>query len=112
MKAHGENCESWGSQVEVYLGSYKSESEAQKCRQENFFFKLNSALTNVAQLVGHQSANKRSPVQFPVRPHAWVVGPVPTPGARERQPIDVSLSHGCFSPSLFLSLPLSLKINE
>ena len=30
-------------------------------------------------------------------------------GACERQPIDVSLAHQCFSPSLSPSFPLSLK---
>ena len=33
-------------------------------------------------------------------------------GACKRQPIDVSLTHQCFSPSLPLSLRLSLKINK
>ena len=32
--------------------------------------------------------------------------------ARERQPISVSHSHPCFSPSISPSLPLSLKINK
>ena len=36
----------------------------------------------------------------------------PWRGAYNRQPIDVSLSCGCFSPSLSLSLSLSLKINK
>ena len=39
---------------------------------------------------------------------AIVAGSVLAQGTNERQPIDVSLSHGCFSPSL----PLSLKINK
>ena len=51
--------------------------------------------------------SKRSPVQFLVRAHAWVAGSVPW----KRQPINVSLSHQCFSPSLSPSLTLSLKIN-
>ena len=54
---------------------------------------------------------KRSPVQFPVREHACVVEPGAQLGACERQLIDVSLTHRCFSPSLSHSLPLSLKIN-
>ena len=32
--------------------------------------------------------------------------------AGKKQPIDVSLQHQCFSPSLSPSLPLSLKINK
>ena len=40
--------------------------------------------------------------------HAWVAGSV-----NHRQPINVPLSHRCFSPSLSASLPLSLnKINS
>ena len=39
-------------------------------------------------------------VPFPVRARAWVVGQVPSWGMCERQPIDVSLVHQCFSPSL------------
>ena len=56
--------------------------------------------------------SKRSLVQFLVRAHAWVVGSVPGQGMFERQPIDVSLSHRCFSPSLSPSLHLTLTINE
>ena len=56
--------------------------------------------------------SKKSLVSFLVRAHAWVAGSVPGWGAYERQPIDVSLLHLCFSPSLSLSLPLSLKINR
>ena len=50
--------------------------------------------------------SERSPVWFLVRAHAWVVGQVPGWGACERQAINVSLSHRCFSPSLSPSLPL------
>ena len=48
---------------------------------------------------------KGSLVRFPVRAHAWVAGQVPTRVAQE------GTTYGCFSPSLFLSLPLSLKLN-
>ena len=41
--------------------------------------------------------------------HAWVEGSVPGQGVYERQPIDVSVSHQCFSLSLSPSLPISLK---
>ena len=47
----------------------------------------------------------RLQVWFLVRARTWVVGSFPSPGTRGRQPINVSLSHLCFS----LSLPLSLK---
>ena len=36
----------------------------------------------------------------------------PQLGACKRQPIDVSLTQQCFTPSLSPSLPLSLKINK
>ena len=44
--------------------------------------------------------SKRLPVPFPNRAHAWVLSSVPRQGTYERQPIDVSLSRWCFSPSL------------
>ena len=52
--------------------------------------------------------SKRLPVQFSVRAHAWVAGSVLAQCAGERQPINVSLSHRCFSPSISPYLPLSL----
>ena len=33
----------------------------------------------------------KSPVQFPARAHAWIVGPVPGQGAYKKEPADVSL---------------------
>ena len=39
-------------------------------------------------------------------------GPGPQLGTCKRQPIDVSLTHRCFSPSLSPSLIFSLKINK
>ena len=54
--------------------------------------------------------SERSPVRFPVRAHALLAGSVPIWGMFGSQPMDVSLSHQCFS--LSPSLPLSLKINE
>ena len=53
-----------------------------------------------------------SPVQFLVRTQAWVAGSVPGRGQLKKQPIDVSLSHRCFSSSLSSSLPFSPKINK
>ena len=47
-----------------------------------------------------------------IRAHAWIAGSVPVQGVYKSQPINVSLSHQCFSPSLFPSLPLSLKVNK
>ena len=59
---------------------------------------------------------KRSLAWLLVRANAWVSDSVFSWGAYERQltqrqPMDVSLSRPCFSPSLAPSLPLSLKIN-
>ena len=39
-------------------------------------------------------------IWFPGRSYAYVVGQVPSWGSCDRQPIDVSLMHWCFSPSL------------
>ena len=57
-------------------------------------------LTSVAQFVGHCPTKRKVTSLIPVRPHAWVEGSVPTQGEYERQLIDVSLSQGCFTPSL------------
>ena len=54
--------------------------------------------------------SERSLVRFPVRAHSSLAGSVPIWGMFGSQPMDVSLSHRCFSPSP--SLPLSLKINK
>ena len=43
--------------------------------------------------------------RFPVRVHTYAVGLIPVPGVYRKQPIDVCLSHQCFS----LSLPHSLS---
>ena len=56
--------------------------------------------------------NERLPVRFLVRARAWVAGQVPSWGCARGNKIDVSLTHGCFSPSLSPSLPLSLKVNK
>ena len=48
-------------------------------------------------------------VRFPIRAQAWVVVSILGWGASQGQPIDVCLSHGCFSSSLSPSLPLGLK---
>ena len=48
-------------------------------------------------------------VRFPVRARAWVAGLDPGCGVCEKQPIDVSLTHWCFSPPFSPSLACSLK---
>lgn len=52
-----------------------------------------TALTDVAQLVGHCLRSEMLPVQFPVRAYAWVEGSDPGQGTYERQVMDVSLLH-------------------
>ena len=63
------------------------------------------ALTGVAQWVRCRPENQRVAGLFLARAHAWVAGQLPGGGMREA-------THGRFSPSLFPSLPLSLKINK
>ena len=65
-----------------------------------------SSLADIAQWIEYRLRTKGLPVRFPVRAHAWVAGQVPSRG-RAR-----STTHGYFSPSLYYSLPLSLKINK
>ena len=68
------------------------------------------ALAGVAQLVGHCSANQKVADLIPGQGICLGCGFGPLLGMCKRQLIHVSLSHQCFSPSLFLSLPLSEKI--
>ena len=68
---------------------------------------LKFALAGVAQWIEYQSANQMGH-QFDSQsghiPGLWTRSPAG--GVRE------ATTHRCFSPSLFLSLPLSLKINK
>ena len=63
----------------------------------------------MVQLAGHHPIKQKVASLIPVRAHAWVTGSVPPWGMYERRPIDVSLAHRCFSPSLSPSLLPSLK---
>ena len=78
-------------------------------RNKCLLFKVPYLCPSCCGSVGCVLFHKRSQVQFPVRAHAWVVGSVPGQGVYGRQPVNVSLSHQCFSHSLNPSLPLSLK---
>ena len=73
--------------------------------------KQNDALAaaGVAQFVGSHPAKQKVTSSIPRLSTDWVVSSVPGPGTCRRQLIDVSLTHWCFSPSLSLSSPLSLK---
>ena len=59
--------------------------------------------------LGTVMQTERLPVRFPVTAHAWVAGLVSSWGVYRRQPMDVSVSHGCFFSFPSPSLPLSLK---
>ena len=47
---------------------------------------------------------ERLRVPFPISPHTWAVGSIPSRAVYGKQLINVSLSHRCFSLYLFLSL--------
>ena len=66
----------------------------------------------MAQWIECQPAKWKAAGSIPHQGTCLGCGPGPRLGVCERQPIDVSLSHSCFSPSLSPSLPLSLKINK
>ena len=59
-----------------------------------------------------QPVNRKVMGFIAVRAHAWVAGSVQVRAAYERQPIHVSLSHPCFSPSLSPSLPSPLSMSS
>ena len=59
--------------------------------------------TTTAQWIEYRLWNKGSPVQFPVRAHAWVGGQVPSGGYVRGNHTSI------FSPSLTPSLPLGSK---
>ena len=70
------------------------------------------ALAGVAQWMEHLPVNERVANSIPSQGTCLGCGPGPWLGACERDLVSVSLTHLCFSPSLSLSLPISLKINK
>ena len=68
-------------------------------------------LADVVCWIQHQLANKRLPVRFLVRTYTWVVGQA-TSREHVRGNHLMFLSRQCFSPSLSLALPPSLKTNK
>ena len=66
-------------------------------------------LTGVAQWVGCHPTNCKVTGSISVQGMCLGCGPSPQLEAGKRQPIDVSLAHQCFSPSVSPSFPLSLK---
>ena len=77
-----------------------------------FIKKSQVALAGVAQWIEHRPVNREAAGLIPSQGTLLGCGPGPLLGLCERQPIDVSLTQGCFSPSLSPSLPLSLKVNK
>ena len=67
------------------------------------------ALAGVAQWTEQLPVNRKVPGSIPSQGTCPGCRPGPQLGACERQPVDVSLAHRCFSPLLSPSLPLSLK---
>ena len=65
----------------------------------------------LAQWIEHWPPNRKFTGSLPSQDTCLGCGPGSQFGVCDRQPTDVSLIHECFSPSPFLSLPLSLKIN-
>ena len=63
------------------------------------------ALAGVAQWIEHGVRTKGSPVQFPVRAHAWVAGQVPSKGCMRG-------NHTLMFLSLSFSFPSPLEINK
>ena len=69
---------------------------------------ISLALAGVVQWIGHQPANQRVASSIPSQGMCLGCGPGPWLRVCERQSVDVSLTHQCFSPSLLFSL----KINK
>ena len=67
-------------------------------------------MAGVAQWVERWPVNRKVTGSIPSQGTCLGYRPGPQLRASERQPIDVSLAHQCFSPSLSYSLPLSLKL--
>ena len=70
----------------------------------------NWALAGVAQWVECWPGNQGSPVGFPVRTHAWVVGQVPSWGLSRGN--DQRISRTSMLPSVPFTLPSPLSKNK
>ena len=71
-----------------------------------------TAMAGMAQLVGLRPTKQKVASSIPCQGARLDCGFGPRQGTYEKQSINVSLSHKCFSPFLSPSLPLSLKINK
>ena len=101
-----------GSKASVHfdMGHYKTPRGTGLQNDLKILFHL--ALTGMAQLVGHHSANQRATSSIPGWGTRLGCRSVPGQGAYKKQRTDVSFSHQCFSFSLYPSFLLSLKINN
>ena len=72
--------------------------------------KILMALTDVAQWFGHCTPNQKVAGSIPSQGTCLEYGPGPQLGPCKRQPMDVSLTYQCFSPSPPPSIPLSLTV--
>ena len=70
------------------------------------------ALAGIYQLAGHRPTNWKVAGSIPGQGTYLGCSLVPSQGASERQLINISLTHWCFSPSLPPFFSLSLKINK
>ena len=72
----------------------------------------NTTLAGVAEWIERLPVNWKVTGLIPGQGTCPGCRPGPQMGVCKRQPIHVSLTHPCFSPSLSPSLPLSLKTNK
>ena len=70
------------------------------------------AVVGVAQWIECWPLNQKVTSSIPTEGTCLGCRPGPHLGACDRQPVDVSLAHWCFSPSLSPFLPFSLKVNK
>ena len=79
----------------------------------NYSFKKNILQLWLAWLwIGHHPAHWKASGSISNQGARLGCAPGPLLGAHERQPIDVSLTHWCFSPSVSLPSSLSLSKNK
>ena len=67
---------------------------------------------DIAQLIGHHPAKQKVTGSIPSQDICLGCGLVPDLGMCERQQINVSLTHRCFSPVLSPCFPLFLRVNK
>ena len=91
----------WQATTHWYFSpSFYLPSPVPKDKKIKSLEKLNHALAGVAQWIERGLQTKGLPVLFPVRPHAWVIGQVPSSGCvrGNHTLIFLSLSFSFLSP--------------